>query len=335
MATGLKPFARGQLGVEATPGTAVAATRVLHFETFDVDGEYMMFAEPDEELNSLALVHRSTPIGIDPIGISISGELTFEEIVYWLQGALKGGVAPTQPDPAADLYTFAPSYTALNGLKTFTLEYGDNEQEYEYPYCCVQDISIDFAADAVATCDVSLVGQRKVASTFTGALAATAVNSAVGAKAQLYMDTTWAGIGGTQFESGALLDGSVTIRSGLQIAKRADGNLYFTKAVEGKRRIVEAEFTFEHDTASKALQALYEANTSRFFELRFVGPTITGAFDHFIKLQWSGPFRMYDYGDVDSGVKMLKVRSVSQYDITGTAEAKALVQNALNSVTEF
>lgn len=335
MATGLKAFSRAQLGVESTPGTPVAATRVLHYVSIDVDGEYMQFAEPEEELNSLALVHRSTPVAMSPIGISLSGELTYEEIVYWLQGTLKGGVVPSQPDPAADLYTFTPTYTAVNNLKTYTLEWGDNEQEYESAYTIVESFTIDFEADGAASLDVNLLAQTQSQSTFTGALTASDVLTAIGAKVELYMDTSWAGIGGTQFADATLRSGSITVNSGWQIAKRADGNLYFTKAVEGKRQIITADFMLEHDTASKALQALYEANTKRYFELRFVGPTIATTFTNFIKLQWSGPFRMYDYGDDDSGIKMLNLRSVSQYDSTGTAEAKALVQNTLNSVTEF
>lgn len=335
MATGLKAFSRGQIGNESTAGTAVAATRPLHFTSLDIGGEYMEFSEPVEELNSLALYHRSTPVNMAPVDIGISGELTFEDAVVYLEGMLKGNVAPSQPDVAVDLYTFTPTYSAVNGLETYTLEAGDNEQEIEVPYTVFQEMGIEFAAGEVCTFDVSGVGQRIVESSFTGSLATPNVESAIGSKVQLYVDTSWAGIGGTQFANATLLEGSVTIRSGLTVVKRADGNLYFTKAIENPRRIITCNLTLEHDTASKAWRALYEANTARFIELRFVGSNITGGFDRFIKIQWAGRFRALDWGDDDGGVKLIKARSESHYDGTGTAEAKALVQTALNAVTEW
>lgn len=334
MATGLQAFARGQIGKEVTPGTAVAATRVLLYETLEISGDYMEFAEPVEERNSLALVHRSTPIHQAPITLALDGELLFQDIVLWLGGAVIAGPTPTQPDPAVDLYTFTPNYTAVNSPTSYTIEAGDNEQEIEVPYTIVESIELSFAADEAARCKVNMLGQRRVDSTFTGALSAPTVETAKGALVEMYVDPAWSGIGSTQVFDGELVEGNIKIMSGLQFVKRSDGTLYVTKAVENKRRLIEAEFTVEHDAVSKAYHALYEANTKRFIEMRFVGSEIATSFDHFLKVQWGGPFRSFEY-DNDGGVRTVKIRSVSEYDATGAAEAKFLVQNALNSVTEF
>lgn len=278
--------------------------------------------------------HRSAVKGANPVSLNLQGDLLFEDIPIWLEGAVKGGVAPTQPDAAVDLFTFAPNYVTSNAQKTFTVEAGDNEQEIEVPYCIVESIELSWGVDEPVKCNVNLLGQRIIESTFTGSLASPTVETALGNKVQMFVDTAWSGIGGTQVVDGELVEGTIKINSGLVFVKRADGTLYPTKPIENRRRLVEAEFTVEHDAVSKAWRALYEANTKRFIEIRFVGSTIATTFTHFLKVQWGGPFRAFSMGE-DGGVNTAVVRSVSEYDATGSAEAKFLAQVALDDNTMF
>src|SRR3990167_7463506 len=153
MATGLRAFRRAQLGKETTSGTAVAATQILLPTSLTID-DVMSFHEPAEERLSLSMFHRSQVKGIGPIKIRYDSDLLYEEIVYWLQGAVKGGVAPTQPDVGTDLYTITPVYTATNAQNTYTIEAGDNEQEIEVEYCAVESIDITFGAEEAAKVSV-------------------------------------------------------------------------------------------------------------------------------------------------------------------------------------
>lgn len=334
MATELQAFTRAQIGKEVTPGTSVAATRILTYESLDIGGDYMKFSEPMEERNSLSKIHRSTVIGADPVSLVLSGELLFEDIVLWLQGCVRGGIAPTQPDAAVDLYTITPLYQATNTQTTYTIETGGNEMPEEANYVIVESIEIGFGADEACTVKVNMLGQKLTAAAFTGSLAFPTVETALGAKVQMYIDTAWSGIGGTQLFNGELIEGNIKINSGLVFVKRADGTIYATKPIENPRTLVEVDVTVELDDVSEAYRALWEANTKRFCELRFVGSNITGLFDRFIKVQWGGPFRSFKKG-YDGGVRTVNLQSHSEYDVTGSAEAKFLVQNAVNAITEF
>lgn len=333
MATGLWAFRRGQIGLEATSGTAVAATRVLTYDSMEIE-DLMEFHEPEDERVSLSMIHRSQPKAQPPVKIAYKSDLLFEDIAIWLEGAVKGGVAPTAPDVAADLFTFAPNYATSNDLETFTVEGGDNEQEIEVPYCAVQDIEISWGTDEPVKVAVNLLGQRVVESTFTGALTSPTVETALGNFVSLYVDASWAGIGGTQIV-GTLVEGKIKIDSGLRPVKRSDGTLYFTKAIENRRQLVSAEFTLEHDATSKAYRALYRADTKRFFEIRFTGSNLATTFDKFLKVQWCGPFRQFGKAEEEGGVVTVPLQSTSQYDATGTAEAKFLVQAAAGANAMF
>lgn len=333
MATGLKAWRRGQLGKEATPGTPVVATRILHYDTMEIADNRELY-QPEEELNTLALHTRSQIINIPPADITIEGDLTFEDIVYWLQGALKGAQAPTQPDPAADLYTFEPLFTATNAQTTYTIEGGDNEEAIEVEFAYVEKIEITWATNEPVKVTVTLKGRQVTATTFTGALTVPTVETASGGNVSLYADPLMADVGDTVWPDCAVVEGKITINSGLTPVHRSGCGLYFAKVIEQRRTIIEAEITVEENATADAFRTHYHNATPYAWRVKFEGTEIDTGFDRELVIDFWAPLFSFVQGE-DNGVNTRVFTLMSQYDTTSAKEAVVTVQNALNAVTEF
>src|SRR6266536_2277616 len=99
-----------QVGKETTPGTAVAATRILYLENTSIkftktrEARFHRFATGTRD-NVRAYTSGAVAAGGEA-KLSVSGE----ELLEWLLLGIQGGVTPTTPAGAtlARLWTFKP-----------------------------------------------------------------------------------------------------------------------------------------------------------------------------------------------------------------------------------
>ncbi len=129
MATNELILLKAQAGIESTRGTNVAATRKVYAQ---ITPSYTKALMEFQDTTGTFFDRRRPAYGREKVGFSAKDIATFEDLPWWAQFFLKGGVAGVSDagTPPAYTYTFAPS-AATDDLKSMTLEFNDDGNPYE------------------------------------------------------------------------------------------------------------------------------------------------------------------------------------------------------------
>lgn len=188
---------RGQYAFESTAGTAVTATKKLtSVQMVPAMGadNYDIFGQGDQYA-------RGTGLNTEWTDLSMSGMPTFDEMT--MIGAVFFG-APTITTPTLATNARQHAWTGVNGtiptLKSLTYEYGDSNRAHRIAYVHGRDLTLNFArsGDGVSV-DGTLMGQAMSdAFTLTGGATALPFYPIEGVKSDVYLDSTFGGIGTTK-----------------------------------------------------------------------------------------------------------------------------------------
>lgn len=264
-----------QTGKEATHGTSVAATRRWNPEGIAWNpGRRKHFyggsrgtANPRSgATNTGALVEISYK-GFD--GAS------WAELVFPLSNLDSG---QTGTGAGADkAWTFAVNRTTPEDYETYTIEVGDETQEYEAEYCFVKSFTLSGDAsnrDNMTELSIEWVGRQSTKSTKTGSLSV----SDVRIPAYLWTPrfaTAQSGLAGASDVANFLRTWSLTVETGLVAHFYGDGNTYFGQVVRSQP--VDATLSMTVDSNAQAVSQFNDksaANTMDFIQFKALGPTL-------------------------------------------------------------
>jgi hypothetical protein len=271
--TGTKPFFKFQAGIEATPGTPVAATRKQPIVSGNmVEHGDRVFIE--EERGSLIKNYRAVPVKqfVELTGIEVAP--TYEDLAWWLQFFAKGGVTGVLEDVTAYRYTFTPTATA-DDLKTATIETGDTTQEYDVEFCVGSRMEIVFARNAPSSMTVDFLGKQATPSTFTPALSDRVTEDINGALAAVYIDSATMGT--------TLVTNVLEVTIGLETATTQfwalNGSLAPVDVYRGAPRSATVEMTmaFNSTTEYAAFKANFDGDDPRLIRVKVEGSDIPGS----------------------------------------------------------
>jgi len=186
-----------QIGPEVTPGTAVAAGKLLvaFSWTMGLKVTTKQFRGTGRQYASASAVLTEMSAG------KIAGPGDFAQLVYPLS-SLWGSATPTLHSPSTTAYDWiwtpplTGSYAA--NAKTYTVQVGDSVDAEQYAYVCFTGFGYSFDRKQEVAIDCDLLSQ-----TFTDGITMTATPTEVeqspmaGAQFNVYLDTTSAGIGTT------------------------------------------------------------------------------------------------------------------------------------------
>lgn len=160
-----------QIGKEATPGTAVPATKRLGSMTLSpgVSAEVGMFRPQGMKFATVQSLNQEWVEG------DLEGQPTYDEVVYPLAGALGAPVSSSILDGAtpttAYQHVFTPKSDQADTPLTFTLEQGDAVQAEKIAHLLFTGFSMDISRSAVSV-GGSFIGKAiQKAITLTPALA--------------------------------------------------------------------------------------------------------------------------------------------------------------------
>lgn len=336
---------RMQVGLESTRGTLVAANKrwagALQYS--DVREAHM---PEDEERNSLALLHRRTELA-KHTELSLTAAATYQALPDFLSMAIKGAITPTTPTNGVKtrLWTILPSLTASNAQDSFTVEYGDDQQEYECGHVMAEQLEFAGSMGEALQMTVGMFGQGTAKATFTGGLTKFYEQTSSGAGLTLedislqdfkiYVDSTWAGLGTTQ-KTAVLAGLSVRIPTGLTMIRYADGSKDFSTFGEQKRG-AEVELTLRHNADGEAQYDNYVAGTLIFVrliatgsEIEAVTPTYDNQFTMDFAMRYTeAPQFFSDY----NGHNTVVLTGRTFHDPTSDNDMNFVVQNEVSSLT--
>lgn len=268
---GLRVLRKWQAGLEAVRGTSAAATRRFH-ATGMLTKQQPGFWPKLDVGGFDALGDRQ------PLLIAASGNpempASFEDFAWWLQLAVKGGVAGVQiAATTAYRYTFLPSESA-DDLKSGTFEWGDDFQAWKSVFGMVNQLTIKGAPGVPLQLSVSLVAKDRVEAAFTAALANRQVETILGRRATLYIDEP-AGAIGTTAVAGRLIGFEHTIRNalgGFYTMDDADGGAL--SDVTRDHREFETKLRYRFNNILEYQK--WAANTERLVKVKFSGSDAGG-----------------------------------------------------------
>ena len=187
-----------QIGVESTPGTPVSASKLLAAFTWTMGmkAATKQFRGTGRQYPSASSLLTEYSTG------KISGPGDFAQLIYPVS-SVYGGTTPALHGASTTAYDWiwkpplTGSYAAL--AKTYTVQMGDSSDAEQYAFSVFSGWGYSFGRKQEVTISGDLMAQ-----TFTDGISLTASPTEVeqlpmvGAQFNLYLDSTSAGIGGTQ-----------------------------------------------------------------------------------------------------------------------------------------
>lgn len=326
---GYRFFRQSSVGIESTAGTAVAATRRLNGRLAINDGSTLELR--DEERGSMGGSNTYDFLDYQADAI-YTGYASTDELVFWCQAGIVGGIAAVGSNPS--VYTFTQPLTAAQlaaavdatarpqGLAALTLYAGDNQQCIRAAGCYVKTITISGATNKGWQITVELLGKRWSKSTFT-ALSQPSNILAKNLLSTVFIDTSGAGIGGTQVATGTFYDFTWKHDSKITADHAMDGSLEMGGIL---RDIPETtlELTGKWNTAMVAEFDAYQALTRRFIRLRNATTS-----PHRITLDGCySPMKITPMDSDRNGTTLSKLSLMAVEDSTWTKKIEAIIETA-------
>mgnify|MGYP007071626854 CR=1 FL=1 len=279
MSAAFNQFRLVQVGKETVKGTGVAATKKLRGDLTTaerISRYYSMYPQG----------YRANPGGTgvavaQGFGASFASELTFEEILWFLLTGIKGGV--TGAGAGTDkTWDFTPQLTTAPTLDAMTMEYTESDGSTNHvarnvAYGMTKGFKVDWAFNQEAKFSADVFGRYPTSAAPTAAL--TEYSAREIAKSNLlkvFMDTTWAGLGGTQL-TGFVRTASLEVVTGNEEDFNLDGRT--TLDMTGHRfGLVQAKLNMLLQLDANGANAIgnWRNGDTRFIRLSQFGSLLTG-----------------------------------------------------------
>ena len=147
-------FQKTQLGVESTPGTNVAATKILQGTSIQpaIKGEVKTFRPKGSKFATIAA------LGKEWSEAKIEGVGSYEDLTYLLASLMCTPTPVQQGGTIAYLSTFNVANALADLITTYSVEHGGSVRGMEFSYGIVNELELAFTRDEV-TVSGSMIGR--------------------------------------------------------------------------------------------------------------------------------------------------------------------------------
>lgn len=273
--TDVASIAQGaQFGVEVTPGTLVAAPRILNSLSIvdGVEGSSDTFRPDGHKYPALTIP------GKEWTTMDYTGKLTYSDIA-WILHSLIRAVTPVQIGATTGYtHTIAPQNAAEDTHLTYSIEKGGSVRAHSVAYGMFDSLVIDISRDS---CDVSgtIFGRRITdGATLTGSPVGVELTPVLPRLFDVYLDTTSGGLGGTKLLRA--FTGRITLNNLVgTIWPLNSANTSFDSHVETPP-VASMTMFVEHDAAGGAFITHLRSGGTNFLRLKAVGDNIGTSADY-------------------------------------------------------
>lgn len=317
-------FQTVQLGVEVTPGTAVAANKKLQGLSIE--------PSPQTEVDTFRPMGTKFPtltqLGKDWTQAALSGRPLYSELVYVLASVLKTATPSSLGGaPVAYSWTFTPTGSASDTPQTYTVEHGDGRAD-KFAYGLIREFGI-----TINRGEVSLAGQMigQVLSdgiTLTGSPTALTVDPVYPTHWTIYSDTTSGGLGTTKL--GRVIEAEWKIENRWGPLWVVDASLPSWVAHVETEPNLSLRLKVEADANGMAWLARARDSATRFVRLEAIGSVISGANNRRVRIdQACKVSNVGSFADED-GVYAIEFTLAGVHDATW---GKNVEVNVINEVS--
>lgn len=260
-----------QIGAESTPGTAVAASKLLASMelTGGIKAENEVFRPTGRKYASFVVPGREWSEW------KIGGKVTYGEVVYPLCSVMKN-VTPSADGTLPKKWVFAPALSTEDTVKTFTVEMGSSARAHSFAYGIVTELGFKFSRKGGVEYDGTLIGQR-----ITDGITMTGAPSSIenppvpiaGTQIDVITADSWAGLdAGSTFARMLAAEWRIGDRQNplwvLDSSKTS-----FVAVVEGTPKMT-AKFLVEADATGMGYLTLMRAATQKWVRIKCTGAEI-------------------------------------------------------------
>ena len=329
---GSKFFSKFQVGKETTRGTAVAADTVLLGQVTAVKPDRKP-VYPAEDFGVRADALRAVVHQYLVMDTFSSDHAYFQLLPLVFGCGLKGGVTPSETTPSQADYAWdqSPSLTAANVPDSFTGEKGDDVQAFEFEYAMIERIrlawNVSQGQDASpVNLEFDYFARQLTPTAFTGSISLPSVEPMNGKLSRLYVDTAWAGIGGTE-KANILRGADIEILTGVHPVFSGSAVKTFDLYAEGLIAVT-MQLILEGTSVADAIFDAQQAQTFQAVRLAVNGGQIGTGVNHKLNIDVGGtwesvtPLNAEDRSDNlhlavlrgyynPTGAKMLQVNTIT------------------------
>lgn len=317
---------RTQAVLEAVRGTQLAATRRVYGKGLMTD-KTNIIRPTNEQRGSLDMYFRSQAGQIQDT-FPYDGTVTYEDLAWWFQMALKGAVTGALRNTAAYDYIFVPTQ-ATDDLKSATIEWGDDTQAWKSGFAMVDTFDIVAVYGQGLTFKAGIMTDDWATATFTGALSDRTTEDALAQFSKLAIGA--AGAVPSSYLTGRLIGWTFSVKNHLTPKYFMDGaGQKFTGMGRGAREYA-LQMTQEGNAATITERANFDSNTPRVVRITVTGTNIATSSPPTAKtidLVLAGIWTAYDPGDNNTNTIFTGTLE-GQYDTALAYVTSATVTNGL------
>jgi hypothetical protein len=318
-----------QIGVEATPGTAVAATKRLQSVGIEPSPsvEMSQFRPIGSKYNALST------LGKEWIEAALTGRATYTELVYVLSSVVNTGVVTTPGGAtAARQWVFSSANRSPDVPKTFTVEHGSSVRADRFTYGLITEMGLTFNRDAIELTG-SMMGRAledNIVMTAAGSVTAIPLIPVLPTEVSVYLDDDALSLGTTKMTRLISADFSLGSRFGPVWVLDA-ANPSFVNHVETEPDL-SCSMTLQADAQGMALYEAMRAGDTKFLRIEAIGQEIESGQDYMLTLDMA--LKVSDTGgfsDAD-GVYAIEFSGVGVNDETWGKAFQFTVVNELTAL---
>jgi len=259
-----------QIGVESTPGTAVAAGKLLQALTITpgIKVDVSRFRPAGAKFATIAALAKEW------VEAKIEGPGCYNHMAYLMAGILGYAAPAQQGGTTAYKWTATPGQSAEDTIRTFTVEQGSSVRAGRFAYGLVTQLGLKFDRSGVAVTGAMLGHAYEDGVTMTGTPAAIAVQPIQPTEVSVYMDTTGASIGTTKLTR--------VLRAEFEIGDRYSPLWTLNSAANGFEAHVETapaatvKLLVEADAAGMGPLAAVRAGDKKFIQVKATSSALAG-----------------------------------------------------------
>jgi hypothetical protein len=328
---GIQDFTYANIGHETVRGTAVAPTRQLYTGgTGVLDEDPGLNFHEGENRGVRTRVVRATQQSDDVnIKLATVSGVGYDDLVMPLT-QLKGGM--TGVGGGADkTWTATPAMTGANNPESWTLDVGDDVQNYRVAYVMAKSWKLSAGLGDVTQLEMNCFGKTVT----KPAKATPATNASPKIPGDLWtvkFATTAAGLAGASISTNFLIDWDLDVLTGLVWRHYMDGTLQGAQHVETS---IDANLAMTVESTALAVSEFYDkwkAQTLDFVRLKATGPTL-GASNYSAQVDVPILYtKVEPIGAETDGINMYKMAARLAYDPTSAASIAPILVGSLAAI---
>lgn len=259
-----------QIGVETTPGTPVAAGKLLQSMAMvpEIHVNSQQYQPTGQKVNSIVVP------GEEWSELALSGVVDYTEIMYPFNMILQAATPVQQGATTAYLSTFTPAARAPDTVKTFTIQQGDSVRAQQMAYAFLSELVMTFNRQGAT---ITGKGMGQVISdgiTLTASPTAMPQKPVIPNQIDIYIDPTSGALGTTKLLRA--LEAKLTIQNRYgPIWALNSSNASWAANVELDPTF-SLDLKVEADAQGMALLTALRAGTTQFVRIKCTSPDLAG-----------------------------------------------------------